>query len=177
MPDNPIRKSIRLPGHDYASPGVYFITVCTHQRACLFGAIAGDIMHLNAPGALAQTAWLDTPRHFPNVDVDTLMVMPNHLHAILILHHMVGAKHASPLPVGGKAKGTSRGSLPAVVQAFKSAAARRINADRGTPGAAVWQRGYFEHIIRTPDDLDRLRRYIESNPLRWALDRENPANT
>jgi REP element-mobilizing transposase RayT len=148
-------------------------------------------MRLNAQGLIVQAAWLDLPQHFPSTEVDALVVMPNHVHGILILHDPVGAKHrscrearrhagarrhASPLPPTGEPRGTSPGSLPAVVQAIKSASARRINLLRGTPAAPVWQRGYYEYVIRAPDELDRVRRYIESNPLRWTVDRENPVN-
>jgi len=113
--------------------------------------------------------------------MDTLAVMPNHLHAILILHAMVGAKHselanASPLRVQAGARGTIPGSIPSIVQNAKSVSARQINGLRGTPGAAVWQRGYYEHIVRSQGELDRLRRYVVSNPLRWEFDRENPSH-
>ena len=187
MPDLPHRKPARLPGHDYASPGAYFITICTHGRACTLGAIIDDRIVPSVLGGIVVGVWNALPSHFPGIALDAFVLMPNHLHGIVMIEEQppagggidpretVGAKHASPLrAAAGKARGTTEGSLPAAVQAFKSSAAREINRVRGTPGAAVWQRGYFDHIIRTPDDLDRLRAYIESNPLRWALDQENP---
>jgi len=181
MPGYPIRKGIRLPDHDYASPGAYFVTICTHPRACTLGSIVDDGVVPSPYGVIVIAMWNALPAHIPGVSFDAFVVMPNHLHAILILHPSVGAKHpelpdASPLPVPYRAHGTRPGSILSIVQNAKSVSARRINLLRGTPGAAVWQRGYFEHVIRTPDDLNRLRRYIESNPLRWALDRENPDN-
>jgi REP element-mobilizing transposase RayT len=181
MPGVLVRKRVRLRGFDYASPGAYFITICTHRRACLFGEVHEGHVHLSLPGDIVRTVWQGLPVHFPDMDVDAMVVMPNHLHAILVLQPFVGAEHpelpdASPLPVPNRAHGTRPGSIPSIVQNAKSVSARRINLLRGTPGAAVWQRGYFEHVIRTQEDLDRLRRYIESNSLRWALNRENPDN-
>jgi REP element-mobilizing transposase RayT len=181
MPGHPVRKRARLPGFNYASPGAYFVTACTHKRACLFGEILDGQMHLSGPGEIVCTVWQDLPLHFSDLDLDAKVVMPNHLHAILVLQPSVGAKHpelpgASPLHVLTGAHGTRPGSIPALVQNAKSVSTRRINFLRGTPGATVWQRGYYEHIIRTPSGLDRLRRYIESNPARWELDRENPVN-
>jgi len=178
MPGSHVRRSLRLPGHDYASPGAYFITVCTRERVCLFGEVHDGQMHLCGPGEIVRTVWQNLPNHFPDVDVDALVVMPNHLHAILVLQPAVGAKHpelpdASPLPVSTRPHGTRPRSIPAMVQNAKSVAAREIDRLRRTPGAPVWQRGYFEHIVRTPDELGRLRQYIETNPLRWGLDREN----
>jgi len=108
--------------------------------------------------------------------MDALVVMPNHLHAILILHARVGAKHpsvpdASPFP-----HGTQPRSLQSTVQNAKSVSSRQINMLRASPGAHVWQRGYYEHIVRSQGELDRLRRYVASNPLRWEFDRENPSH-
>jgi REP element-mobilizing transposase RayT len=181
MPGHPVRKRARLPGYDYASPGAYFITVCTHQRHSLFGEIVGGPMCLNAFGAPVQAAWLEIPRHFPEVEIGALVVMPNHLHAIVILNASVGAKHpdlsdASPLPAPSWPRGTQARSIPAIVQKAKSISSRRINLLRGTPGRPVWLRGYFEHVVRSPRELDRLRRYFESNPLLWELDRKDPGN-
>ncbi|HLE23939.1 MAG TPA: transposase [Anaerolineales bacterium] len=98
--------------------------------------------------------------------------MPNHIHGILILRRGVGAKHASPLRIRGR--GTRPGSLAAIMQSFKSAATRAVNMTQGTQGEHLWQRGYYEHVIRDEEDLNRLRRYIEENPQRWGLDEENP---
>ncbi len=162
-----------FPDIDYASPGAYFVTVCTHQRACLLGEIIDGHECLSVPGEVVCTVWKDLPNHCPDVELDAFLVMPNHVHGILALHGR-GTACRAPTEAFGR---PVAGSIPTIVRSFKSSAAREINRLRGTPGAAVWQRGYFEHIIRTPNDLDRLRRYIESNPLRWALDRENPANT
>ena len=181
MPGHAVCKRIRLPGFDYASPGAYFVTICTHHRSCLFGSVSDGRVQFSLAGEIVRATWLELPRHFPDVEVGGLVVMPNYSHVILVLQPSVGAKHpelpdASPLPVPNRANGTRPGSIPSMVQNAKSVSARHINRLRNTPGAPVWQRGYYEHIIRSPHELDRLRRYIESNPLRWALDRENPVN-
>ncbi len=176
MSVHPIRKRLRLEAYDYTSPGAYVVTVCTHQRNCLFGEVLTGGMLLSEAGLATFRTWQELPQHFADIHVDAFVVMPNHVHGIVFLEASpVGAKHASPLPKGRNVHGTTPGSLGAIVQAFKSAASRQINSLRGTPGAPVWQRGYFEHIVRSPRELDRLRGYIESNPLRWELDRENRA--
>jgi putative transposase len=192
MPGYPVCRSVRLPGYDYASPGAYFVTVCTHRRACTVGIVDKGQVVLSPLGESVVAAWTALPVHFPGVVLDAFVVMPNHLHGIVIIMDPaavnvagisvagVGAKHpaiadASPLHVPHRALGTTSGSIPALIQNAKSVSARRVNQLRGTPGALVWQRGYFEHIVRSHDELDRLRTYIEQNPLRWELDRENPA--
>ncbi len=118
-------------------------------------------------------AWNALPSHFPGVSLDAFVLMPNHVHGILALHGR-GTACRAPTETFGR---PVPGSIPTIVRSFKSSAAREINRLRGTPGAAFWQRGYYEHIIRSPAVMTRLRRYIESNPSRWSLDQENPANT
>jgi len=169
------RRSIRLQGYDYATPGAYFVTLCIQNRECLLGEIRAEgELHLNDAGRMATECWSAIPTHFPHATMDTFIVMPNHIHGVIILG--VGAKHsrspanASPLP----ANGTQPGSLAALVQNFKSVSTRKINAQRAIPGIPVWQRNYYEHIIRNDDDLRRIRQYIANNPARWALDQVNP---
>ena len=176
------RRPLRLPAYDYAQPGAYFITLCTYRRLPLFGEIIEDRMRLNDVGQAVQSCWAELPLHFPHVEVDAFIVMPNHIHGVIMIHdageHLaapenVGATHASPLPK--RAFGPRHRSLVSIVGSLKSAAARRINQLRGTPGAPVWQRNYFEHIIRDEAALNRIRAYIQSNPQRWHFDVENPA--
>jgi len=177
------RRSIRLRGYDYTQPGVYFITICTHQRAPLFGQVVDGEMVLNVYGEIVRTCWREIPDHFPHVELDAFVVMPNHIHGIIVIvDHVVGATHASPLRHMHTSRpservpprGPASGSLGAIVGSFKSAVTRRINALRGTPGAPVWQRNYYEHIIRSERALDAIRQYIAENPARWHLDRYNP---
>jgi len=192
------RHSIRLGGYDYSRPGAYFVTICTHDRACLFGDVAEGEMRLNDAGRIAEQCWRDIPAHFPRLDLDAFVIMPNHVHGIIWITddavgvndarghnenvappvtrppHNVGATHASPLPHALRPRGPQRRSVASIIGSFKSAVTKRINKLRGTPGMPVWQRNYYEHIIRTGESLDRIRRYIGENPLRWHLDRENP---
>ena len=179
----PRRRSIRLRDYDYRESGAYFITICTHRRASLFGEITMDEMRLNMLGVLVQRSWGVLPEHFPNVELDAFVIMPNHVHAVVVLFdpenkpvdNAVGATHASPLPAQFVKSGPPSGSLGAVIGSFKAAAAKATNEFRATPGSAVWQRGYYDHIIRSEKSLTAIRAYILYNPARWASDENNPA--
>lgn len=171
------RRTIRLRGYDYSQPGAYFVTVCTAGRQSILGRIIEGRRALSAVGEIVQAGWDSLPRHFADVTVDAFVIMPNHFHGILMIlsQDEVGAKHperrnASPLQLSGKARGTAAGSLAAIVQNLKSVTTRRINAVRRTPRAIVWQRGYYEHVIRNDDELAQTREYIVDNPLRWEED-------
>jgi len=179
------RRSIRLKGYDYTRAGAYFVTICTKDRACLFGDVAAGVMRLNQMGHIVRQCWLAIPDHVPHVLLDEFVVMPNHVHGIIVIvsTDTVGATHASPpqhaSPLQNhdtptRPRGPQRQSVGSIVGSFKSAATKRINEQRGTPGAPVWQRDYFEHIIRNDESLNRIREYILNNTLQWALDRENP---
>jgi len=167
------RRSIRLPEYDYTQPGAYFVTICTHRHACLFGDVVDSIVHLSAWGKIADQCWRDIPDHFDHVVLDEWVVMPNHIHGILLFHPIVGATHASP-PQTDVPRGPIPGSLGAVVGSFKSAVTKRVNEMRGTPGTPLWQRNYYEHVIRNERTLNAIRQYIADNPARWALDRYHP---
>lgn len=167
----PGRRSIRTPAYDYSAPGLYFVTACTHDRRCLFGEIAGEHMVLNECGRIVESCWQAIPEHFPDIELDEFVVMPNHVHAILGIVEPVGATHGSP---PGTSRGPGHRSLGAIVGTFKTAVTQRINRLRATPGALVWQRSYYEHVIRNERALDAIRQYIADNPRRWAEDGENP---
>ena len=250
------RRSIRLKGYDYTQPGAYFITICTHGRECLFGEIIDGEMHLNEAGQIVVQTWQDLPNHVSNVQLDAFVVMPNHVHGIIIITDHAGGigagfkparttmgpgsaadsgstpgpgsaggagSTAGPGSVGSgsvgagsepapttttTAPGSAAGSgptagpgpttgsgpieagsehaptepaptrsshgLPEIVRQFKTFSARRINELRGTPGTPVWQRNYYEHIIRDEFSLSRIRQYIAENPARWDADWEHP---
>ena len=193
-PETHHRRSIRLQGYDYSGAGAYFVTICTQNRLCVFGEIAKGQMRLNDMGRVVQTVWNDIPKHFPNVELDSFIVMPDHVHGIIVLvgaTHIVGmapvgttsvgathvgATHASPLLQQRvpNPRGPGCRSIASIVGSFKSAATKRINEMRGMPGGKLWQRNYYEHIIRNDESLHRIREYIANNPLQWELDRENP---
>jgi REP element-mobilizing transposase RayT len=147
------RDSLRLASYDYALPGAYFFTACIAGRACLLGSVVDDRMVLNAFGDAVRRCWDELPHHVPGTGLDAFVVMPNHVHGIIL--------HDPPLHLG------------IAIGLFKSASGRMFNEVRRTPGERVWQRGYFEHVIRNDAELTDLRRYVTENPLRWALDREN----
>lgn len=174
-PEHHHRRSIRLKGYDYSQPGAYFVTICTQNRACLFGDVVDGKMRLNDIGRIVEQCWYHIPVHFAHVQLDAFMVMPNHVHGIIVLVDSgnVGATHASPLPT--RPRGPQRKSIASIVGSFKSTVTKRINDYRGTPGLPVWQRNYYEHIIRDEQSLIRIREYIANNPFQWALDRENPS--
>ena len=172
-PTTHFRRSLRLPRFDYTRQGAYFVTVCARNRACLFGEIVDGEMRLNDIGRVAHRIWEEIPIHFPQVEIDAWVVMPNHIHGVLVIvGPTVGATHASPLQ---RPAGPSKRSIGAIVGSYKSAVSKRINAMRGTPGVSVWQRNFYEHVIRNESTLNRIRQYIADNPARWAEDPENPA--
>jgi REP element-mobilizing transposase RayT len=161
------RRSLRLQGYDYAQAGAYFVTTCTQNRTCLFGEVADGSMRLNSAGELAATVWNNVLERFPGIELDMFVVMPNHLHGIIVLSDSAGAATRVAPTVGG------------VVGAFKSLFTLRfvegVKSKRWPAfDRRVWQRNYYEHVIRDERDLARVRRYIDENPLRWEFDEENP---
>ena len=172
-PEKHHRRSIRLKGYDYSQPGAYFVTICVYNRACLFGDVAEGEMRLNAFGEIVHQEWLRTADIRPNVELDAFVVMPNHIHGIIILHDDGrGTLQRAPTKTERFGKPTPN-SIPTIVRLFKSATTKRVNEMRRTPGVPVWQRNYYEHIIRDDESMNRIREYIAQNPLRWHLDREN----
>jgi len=167
------RRSIRLPGYDYTHPGAYFVTICSHEYKPIFGKVLNGEMKLNESGQIVIKCWAQLPSHFPQVELNAFIVMPNHIHGIInITRKNVGATHASPLQTEVRTRsGPKPGSLGAIVGSFKSAVTKRINKLHNTPGTPVWQRNYFEHIIRSDKVLNAICRYILNNPARWELDR------
>ncbi len=180
------RRSIRLVGYDYTQAGAYFITICTHNRQNLFGKIVNGEMVLNEHGRVAAACWLDLARHFPHITLDEWVVMPNHIHGIIVI--VTGRGEASAEPSGlsnvsvadaspQQPNGTDSGSIGAIIQNFKSVASRKINKQRGTPGTQVWQRNYWEHIIRNEQAYQRIADYIVNNPAQWDADSLRPSSS
>lgn len=164
------RRSIRLKGYDYKQPGAYFVTICAQDRECLFGDIVEGTLRLNDAGHMVQTTWDGLPTHYPGVGIDAFVVMPNHAHGIIVLNNDFVGAGLKPARTPMKRHG-----LPEIVRAFKTFSSRHINQWRGTPGVPVWQRNYYEHVIRKESELDRVREYISANPARWDEDVNNPA--
>jgi REP element-mobilizing transposase RayT len=181
------RRSIRLPGYDYSLAGAYFVTICTHERECLLGQVEDGAMLLSGYGRIVEQCWRALPHHFPGVELDAFVVMPNHVHGIIMItapcrgeafarqkHAMSPGWVANASPLQSRPYGTKTYSLGAMVQNFKSVSSRRINQVRLTPGAPVWQRNYYEHIVRNEDELNSIRQYVLGNPTLWEKDENNP---
>lgn len=169
-PERRHRRSTRLRDYDYSRAGAYFITVCTKGRKSLFREVKDGEVVLNELGRIAEEEWRKSAQVRIEIDLDAWVVMPSHIHGIVII---ADERRRGDRPV---ARGGPRArSLGAMMAGFKSAATKRINTMRGTPGASVWQRNYYEHIIRNESALDRIRQYIANNPAGWSEDPENPA--
>jgi putative transposase len=149
--DLPRRRSLRLPEFDYSTPGAYFVTVCARNRQCLFGEIADGKMEPDALAELVAGCWNEIPSHFPNAGLDAFIVMPNHIHGILLFSD-AGVGCIRPLQM--------------VVGSFKAAVSRKA-------GFPVWQRNYYEHVIRCEAELNLVRHYIQDNPAHWLADQEH----
>jgi len=184
------RCSIRLKGYDYSYPGAYFVTVCAARRELLFGWISNGSVVENANARIVRECWLSLPNHYPHVSLDTFVVMPDHVHGIIVLldTHRVGDVRKDdvraglkvragfkPAPTDGDAVVDAgvRHGLPEIVRALKTYSARRINATRATPGASVWQRGYYERIVRNERELNLTRKYLASNSRNGRTDRKH----
>jgi putative transposase len=178
------RRSIRLPGYDYSAPGEYFITICAHERQCIFGEIVDHEMQLNEAGKIVWEEWQKTSVLRSNIELGAFVVMPNHIHAIIhILEEVDFVQPAIPSsprrgdrPVAPtNARGPSPRSVGAIMAGFKSVVTTRINTLRQTPGMPVWQRNYYEHIISTEKEYLTIEAYIENNPANWMKDSLYPS--
>ncbi|MCU0662783.1 MAG: hypothetical protein MUC50_10715 [Myxococcota bacterium] len=195
------RRFIRLRDYDYSQAGAYFVTICAKDRACLFGDVLNGEMRLNDAGRMVADVWITLPTRFPSIDIDEIVVMPNHFHAVVVFTDcdtvperdvgapLVGAPctlvgalaqraGTRPAPTDGT---RTKLTLGDVVGAFKSMTTDQYvvgvkqNDWSAFPGK-LWQRNYYEHIIRDDDELSRIRRYIIDNPAQWIFDREHPVN-
>lgn len=187
-PDKHHRRSIRLKGYDYSSAGAYFITLCTFQRQCLFGQIIDGTMQLNEFGKIVAAEWLQSSTIRQEIDFDRWVIMPNHLHGIVLIdpihpmgsHGRVGANGRLPLRCTDHSQRVvppmKPRSLSSFIAGFKSATTKRINIARNLPRTPVWQRNYYDHIIRSEKSLRYIQQYIQNNPATWQDDRLNSSN-
>lgn len=165
------RRSIRLKGYDYSREGWYFITICTKNRQKLFGDVVGGEMVLNAGGKIVKKCWTDISVHFPIVVLDKYVIMPNHLHGIIYMRdhdNTVGAKNISPLQQNNNFQSPSR-TIGSIIRGFKIGVTKWFR--KNTKIYNVWQRNYYEHIIRDEPELNRIRNYIIKNPANWQNDK------
>ncbi|MEW5861682.1 MAG: transposase [Cyanobacteriota bacterium] len=180
-PDKHHRRSIRLKGYDYGQAGAYYFTICCHQRRCLLGEIVDGVMHPNLIGATVEAVWNNLPRHFPFIELDAFVLMPNHVHGIIVIkenQHNIDNREllASKLTCETSLpNGTNPSALGAIIQNFKSVATRRVNRLNRSSGT-IWQRDYYEEIIHNEKAHQNIRRYIIENPLNWDKDKENIIN-
>jgi putative transposase len=187
-PEKHHRRSIRLKGYDYSSAGSYFITICTYERECLFGDIFDGEMQLNQYGQIIAEEWQRSSVIRQEIELDLWVVMPNHFHGIVIITDNVGANGRSPLPSpmqSDRSPLPNRSfpqpsmrpkSLSSLVAGFKSATTKRINIARNSPSSPVWQRNYYEHIIRDESSFQKIRQHIQMNPIAWEVDQLHPDN-
>lgn len=216
-PDIHHRHSIRLKNYDYSQSAAYFITICTHQKECIFGEIINDEMHLNSFGNIAQSHWQKLTNYYSYLELDEFIIMPNHLHGILILNDIpvncnihnekraglnvdvaragfdvdvaraglnvdveragfdvelspVAKISAKPAPTDYNIQ---RKGISEIIRGFKTFSAKQINRMRRCRNVPVWQRNFYEHIIRNESDFNRIREYILNNPKNWLQDNEN----
>ncbi|GBC59403.1 hypothetical protein DENIS_0342 [Desulfonema ishimotonii] len=199
-PDIHRRRSIRLKGYDYSRPGAYFVTICVNRRECLLGQIVNGRMYLNDAGIMIRDTWQQLPEYYNGFTLDQFVIMPNHIHGIIVINNnSVGAAPCGrPVCSGDDAvflneisqqarTGQARGpaptgdnlALPQIIHRFKTLTTKRYadgvkNNNWPRFHRRLWQRNYHEHIIRNERRLDTIRRYILYNPLKWELDIENP---
>ena len=185
-PDIQHRRYVRLKGFDYSKAGAYFVTVCAWQRGCLFGEIVDGEMRMNEYGNIVKACWDDIKNRYQQVESDVFVIMPNHLHGIITITDNVGAGSPRPEtnnPMETAPQENGRETLPLqkhtlgqIMGYFKYQSTKRINEIRDNPGCPVWQRNFYEHVIRNEEELNGVRQYIIDNPLKWELDEENPVN-
>jgi putative transposase len=194
-PDIHHRRSIRLPGYDYSQAGAYFVTICVYQRQCLFGEIIDGQMILNQYGTIVADTYQWLCQRYPYLHTDEWIVMPNHFHVIMVItdkpcmcvsrnaptinhrhtDHTINQRHTDHT-INPHNPPTKRKSLGRLIGAFKTVSTKKINILRDTPGIPLWQRNYYEHIIRNEDGMDKIRQYIINNPLSWEIDQLHPQN-
>jgi putative transposase len=205
------RRSIRLKGYDYSQNGAYFVTICSWNRECLFGEIAGiktskPEMILNEYGKILRDEWMRTSLVRKEIEIDEFIIMPNHFHGVVFIQGRGDRQHQSSAYLGGYDWSVPKGLVPQMpmikdnihgrppvaptderpgprpksissfLAGFKSIVTKRIDALRQTPGVPVWQRNYYERIIRNEIEFTRICEYINNNPANWYNDENNPDN-
>ena len=163
----PERKPNRLKEYDYSQSGYYYVTICVQNREYIFGDILNKKMILNQCGDIAKNSWLDLPNHHKNVQLDAFVMMPNHIHGIIIINNN---------PVGNRpaCSVNKNNNLSVIIGSYKATVTKQINRINNT--VFQWQKSFHDHIIRKTDSLEKIREYIVNNPLNWDNDENNPVN-
>jgi putative transposase len=182
-------ESIRLKEYDYSQPGEYFVTICAYNHKCLFGEVVEEEMSLSPIGSIAKEFWEEIPKHFNNIALDAFIVMPNHIHGIIVItdHGRDGRLNVSEdksteSKIHGRdvARNVStkkiispkRGSLGSIIRSYKSAVSNWCHTHKQND--FKWHPRFYEHIIRSEKELQNIRDYIVNNPIKWFSDKENP---
>jgi putative transposase len=169
-PEKHHRWSIRLKEYDYSRSGYYFVTICTHNHKFIFGHIENEGMRLNRYGEIIEECWRWLEMQYSYVSLGTFIIMPNHLHGIIIINNDDKRRG------GSRTAPTKRKPLGRLIGAFKTVSAKKINAIYKITNSTIWQRNYYEHVIRNENELNKICEYIVFNPLHWETDEENPIN-
>ncbi len=177
------RRTIRLKDYNYSWPGFYFVTICVKDKGCYLGKIVevdnfsdGPTVRLTKLGEIVRDIWRSIPKHHPKIELDEFIIMPNHIHGIVVISEntvgaiQVGAIHESPL------QNRRQMLLSKIIGRFKMNSAKEINTLLNNEEQSFWQRNYYEHIIRNETSLEKIRNYIIDNPRKWYDDIENPNN-
>jgi putative transposase len=177
-------ESTRLKGYNYSSPGWYFVTICTKDRVCCLSDVVDAHVHLSPIGDIVKDEWTRTPTIRPNVELDEWVIMPNHIHGIIVITHFLQTFDTPEFrqDVGAEtfqrnvstASRLKPNSLSSIIGQIKSICTKRIRA--AGLGDFDWQERFFDEIIRSEKALNRIRQYVVNNPANWRNDKDNPAN-
>ena len=170
------RKRLRLKEYDYSLPAYYFVTICIHNRLCLFGQMKNDVMILNSAGLMVERAWYNVANSNIVINSDELIVMPNHVHGIIEIRQVGNIKEMSQKKKGRGQRPAPTLSLPEVMRCFKRFTTRQyidgVNKNNWLSfDRKLWQRSYWEHIIRDEDEYLNIKQYIKDNPKNWQVDK------
>lgn len=167
----PRRISYRLPGYDYSLAGGYFVTLIAKNRQCLFGSIENGTMDINEAGKIITDTWQKLEKTYPYVVVDEYCLLPDHFHGILWIQELIPYGPGSKINLArpGMIKLKPLGQL---IGSFKTCSTKQINLMNHTPGERIWQRNFYDRIIRNEKELERIRAYIMANPSRWPNEPE-----
>ncbi len=165
------RISYRLPGYDYSLAGAYFVTIIAKNRQCLFGSIENGTMGINEAGKIITDTWQKLEKTYPYVVVDEYCLLPDHFHGILWIQELIPYGPGSKINLAGPGMIKIK-PLGQLIGSFKTCSTKQINLMNHTPGERIWQRNFYDRIIRNEKELDRIRAYIMANPCRWPNEPE-----
>lgn len=169
------RNSLRHPKYDYTNTGAYFVTICAHQGRSLFGQVTEQSMILNQLGQIAHAAWHEFADRHPETMLDRFVIMPNHVHVLLWLTQPPTVDNQQVEDKKRKFGDAIAGSLSTLIGVYKGAVTQKAGHQKLIPNPPLWQRNFYDRIVRNDTELQRIRHYIETNPARWHEDQLHPA--